>query len=106
MIEIDIRDHECTKYGADSVDLLVEFEDVGDNPTNGETMASYAIRIGTSYGDYKILNKYYYEGLTIKQTKECDEYLDNLYEQCYFEHAYVEAINEDDDNHDDEWWCV
>jgi hypothetical protein len=102
MIKIDIRDHECNKYDAESVELLVEFEDVGDNPTNGETMASYVIRVGTSYGDYKTINKYYYEGLTINQKKECDDYLAKLYEQCYFEHAYIEAINEDDD----EWWCV
>jgi hypothetical protein len=96
MIEIDIRDHECTKYGPHCVDLLVEFEDVGDTDTNGTTMATYVIWVGDSYGDYKITNKYYYEGLTIKQTKECDEYLAKLYEQCYFEQAYIEAINADE----------
>lgn len=104
MIHIEIRDHEAKKYDIDSVDLLVEFEDVNDNPTNGETMATYVIRVGSYYGDYKIINKYYYEGLTIKQTKECDDYLNKLYEQCYFEQAYIEAINEEYD--DEEWWCV
>ena len=105
MIEIDIRDHECTKYNEDSVDLLVELEDVGDNPTNGQTMATYVIRVGSSYGDYKIINKYYNEQLTIKETKECDDYLEQLYQECYFEQAYVEAIN-DEDQDDYEWWCV
>lgn len=105
MIEIDIRDHEATKYNTDSVDLLVELEDVGDNPTNGQTMATYVIRVGSSYGDYKIINKYYYEQLTIKQTKECDDYLEQLYQDCYFEQSYVEAINDEDED-DYEWWCV
>jgi len=97
MIDIDIRDHECIKiYGEAAVDLFVEFEDVGETNTNGTTMATYTIRVGDSYGDYKITEKHYYEELTIKQTKECDDYLAKLYEQCYFEQAYVEAINEDE----------
>ena len=103
MIEIDIRDHGCSKiFGEAAVHLWVELEDVGETDTNGKRMVLYIIEISDSYGDYKITEKHYYEGLTIKQTKECDEYLDKLYEQCYFEHAYIEAINEDDD----EWWCV
>jgi hypothetical protein len=97
MITIDIRYHQCIKiYGEAAVDLFVEFEDVGDTETNGTTMANYVIKVGDSYGDYKITEKHYYEGLTIKQTKECDEYLAKLYEQCYFEQAYIEAINEDE----------
>ena len=67
MIEIDIRDHECVKiFGQAAVYLDVEFEDVGNTDTNGTTMATYTIRIGDSYGDYKITNKHYNEKLTNK----------------------------------------
>jgi hypothetical protein len=97
MITIDIRDHECTKiFGEAAVHLWVELEDVGDTDTNGKRMVLYIIEISDSYGDYKITEKHYDEELTIKQTKECDEYLAKLYEQCYFEQAYIEAINEDE----------
>ncbi len=97
MIDIDIRDHQCTKiFGEAAVHLWVELEDVGDTETNGKRMVLYIIEISDSYGDYKITEKHYDEGLTIKQTKEFDEYLAKLYEQCYFEQAYIEAINEDE----------
>jgi cytochrome c oxidase subunit 2 len=72
----------------------------------------YVYRTGTFYGQcselcgvnhslmpitVKITKKEYNEKLTIKQTRECDECLERLYESNTFENAYVEAYNEADD---------
>lgn len=59
-------------------------------------MAEYELKVGEYYDDYKTTKKQYNETLTIKETKECDEYLNRMYEQCYFEYEYIEAINEDE----------
>lgn len=61
-----------------------------------ELMVEYEIQVGEYYDDYKILKKDYNEKLTIKETKECDEYLERMYQQCLFEYDYIEAINEDE----------
>jgi len=61
-----------------------------------ELMVEYEIQIGEYYDDYKILKKDYNEKLTIKEIKECDAYLEKMYEECLFEYAYIEAINENE----------
>ncbi len=77
--------------------LMVTLWDEGDTDTNGEILAEYEIKIYDAYAHYKITKKTYDEKLTIKQTRECDECLERLYESNTFEDAYVEAYNEHDD---------
>jgi len=83
------------------VEIEIELEDHGDTPTNGHVIAEYIILV-IDMLNYKIIHKKYAEHLTIKETKECDEYIDKTYENHYFEDAIVRA-------HDDEqeWgWFV
>jgi hypothetical protein len=75
--------------------LMVTLHDEGDTETNGEILAEYEIKIYDAYANYKITKKTYYEKLTIKQTRECDECLERLYENNTFEDAYVEAYNDE-----------
>ena len=75
--------------------LMVTLHDEGDTDTNGEILAEYEIKIYDAYANYKITKKEYYEKLTIKETRECDECLERLYEANTFENAYVEAYNDE-----------
>lgn len=76
--------------------LFVTLHDEGDTNTNGEILAEYEIEIYDSYSDYKITKKTYNEILTIKQTRDCDDYLTTLYEANTFEDAYVQEYNDED----------
>lgn len=75
--------------------LMVTLHDEGDTDTNGEILAEYEIKIYDAYANYKITKKEYYGKLTIKETRECDECLERLYESNTFEDAYVEAYNDE-----------
>ncbi len=82
--------------------LYVTLHDEGDTDTNSEILAEYEIEIYDAYAYYKIIKKDYNDFLTIKQTQDCDDYLETLYEANTFEDAYVQAYNEPDDT----WWAV
>ncbi len=58
-------------------------------------IAEYEIEIYDSYSNYKITKKYYNEILTIKQTRDCDDYLEKIYEANTFEDAYVQEYNDE-----------
>lgn len=89
----EIYDFEFNRPGGVKYVLLNVF--IRDEETH-EFIAEYEIKIGEYYSDYKFLKKQYNETLTIKETKECDEYFIQEYEQMYFEYDYIEAINEDE----------
>jgi hypothetical protein len=98
MIVIEIKDFEVYKRsGHNLVYLMVTLHDEGDTNTNGEILAEYEIEIYDAYSNYKITKKNYNEILTIKQTRDCDNYLETIYDQNYFEDAYVTEYNESDD---------
>jgi hypothetical protein len=103
MIVTELKDFEVYKRsGHNLVYLMVTLHDEGDTETNGEILAEYEIEIYDSYSNYKITKKYYNEILTIKQTQDCDDYLETLYDQNYFEDAYVAEYNEEDEPDDEE----
>jgi hypothetical protein len=108
MIVIEIKDFEVYKPSYQNfVYLFVTLHDEGDTNTNSEILAEYEIEIYDGYADYKIIKKTYNEILTIKQTKDCDDYLEKIYETNLFEDHYVEAYNEYDEPEFDEGaWFV
>lgn len=90
-----------TKMTKSGVEIEIQLEDHGDTDTNGHIIAEYTILV-VDMLNYKIINKQYAEHLTIKETKECDEYIARAYENNYFELAIVQEY--DDEN---EWgWFV
>ena len=98
MIAIELKDFEVYRPSdMNLVYLHVTLHDEGDTNTNGEILAEYEIEIYDSYANYKITKKDYNETLTIKQTRDCDDYLTTLYEANTFEDAYVQEYNETDD---------
>ena len=98
MIAIEIKDFEVYRPSDKNlVYLNVTIWDEGDTNTNGEILAEYELEIYDAYANYKITKKDYNEKLTIKQTRDCDDYLTTLYEANYFEDAYVQEYNETDD---------
>lgn len=97
---IEMGDYFTTMTTA-GVEIEIELEDHGDTPTNGHIIAEYTILV-VDMLNYKIINKQYAEHLTIKETKECDEYIARAYENNYFEDAIVRAHDDED-----EWgWFV
>jgi hypothetical protein len=99
MIAIELKDFEVYKPSDKNlVYLNVTIWDEGDTNTNGEILAEYEVEIYDAYANYKITKKEYNEKLTIKQTRDCDDYLTTLYETNYFEDAYVQEYNETDDD--------
>jgi hypothetical protein len=99
MIAIEIKDFEVYKPSDKNlVYLNVTIWDEGDTNTNGEILAEYEIEIYDAYANYKITKKDYNEKLTIKQTRDCDDYITTLYEANTFEDAYVQEYNETDDD--------
>jgi hypothetical protein len=98
MIAIEIKDFEVYRPSDKNlVYLNVTIWDEGDTNTNGEILAEYEVEIYDAYANYKITKKDYNEKLTIKQTRDCDDYLTTLYETNHFEDAYVQEYNETDD---------
>ena len=90
-----------TRMTTSGLEIEIELEDHGDTPTNGHIIAEYTILV-EGMNNFKFLNKRYAEHLTIKETKECDEYIAKTYENNYFELAIVGAY--DDEN---EWgWFI
>ena len=99
MIAIEIKDFEVYRPSDKNlVYLNVTIWDEGDTNTNGEILAEYEVEIYDAYANYKITKKTYNEKLTIKQTRDCDDYLTTLYEANTFEDAYVQEYNETDDD--------
>jgi hypothetical protein len=95
MIAIEIKDFEVYRPSDKNlVYLNVTIWDEGDTNTNGEILAEYEIEIYDAYANYKITKKDYNEILTIKQTRDCDDYLETLYEANYFEDAYIQEYND------------
>jgi hypothetical protein len=98
MIVIEIKDFEVYRPSdMNVVYLMVTLHDEGDTNTNGEILAEYEIEIYDAYANYKITKKNYNEILTIKQTRDCDDYLEKIYEANYFEDHYVSEYNDSDD---------
>jgi len=98
MIVPELKDFDVySPSGLNFVYLMVTLWDEGETEMNSEIVAEYEIKIYDAYAYYKITKKEYNEKLTIKQTRECDECLERLYESNTFENAYVEAYNEADD---------
>ena len=98
MIAIELKDFEVYRPSDKNlVYLNVTIWDEGDTNTNGEILAEYEVEIYDAYANYKITKKDYNEKLTIKQTRDCDDYLTTLYEANTFEDAYVQEYNETDD---------
>jgi hypothetical protein len=88
MIAIEIKDFEVYRPSDKNlVYLNVTIWDEGDTNTNGEILAEYEVEIYDAYANYKITKKDYNEKLTIKQTRDCDDYLTTLYEANHFEDA-------------------
>jgi hypothetical protein len=104
MIVTELKDFEVYRDSDTTfVYLFVTLWDEGDTDTNAEILAEYEIKIYDAYAYYKITKKDYNEKLTIKQTRDCDDYLETLYEANTFEDAYVQAYN---DEYDDESWFI
>jgi hypothetical protein len=102
MIVTELKDFEVyKKSGHELVYLMVTLHDEGDTETNGEILAEYEIEIYDSYDNCKVTKKYYNEILTIKQTQDCDNYLETIYDQNYFEDAYVAEYNDEGT-----WWFI
>ena len=98
MIVPELKDFDVySPSGLNFVYLMVTLWDEGETEMNSEIVAEYEIKIYDAYAYYKITKREYNEKLTIKQTRECDECLERLYESNTFENAYVEAYNEADD---------
>jgi hypothetical protein len=95
MIAIEIKDFEVYRPSDKNlVYLNVTIWDEGDTNTNGEILAEYEVEIYDAYANYKITKKDYNEILTIKQTRDCDDYLETLYEANHFEDAYIQEYND------------
>ena len=94
MIVIELKDFEVYKReGQNLVYLFVTLWDESETETNGEILAEYEIEIYDAYAYYKITKKTYNEKLTIEQTRNCDDYLEKIYEANTFEDAYVQEYN-------------
>ncbi len=80
MIVTELKDFEVYRdTDKNFVYLFVTLWDEGDTDTNAEILAEYEIEIYDSYSNYKITKKNYNEILTIKQTQDCDDYLEKIY---------------------------
>jgi len=102
MIVTELKDFEVYRdTDKNFVYLFVTLWDEGDTDTNAEILAEYEIEIYDSYSNYKITKKYYNEILTIKQTRDCDDYLEKIYEANTFEDAYVQEYNDEGT-----WWFI
>jgi hypothetical protein len=102
MIVTELKDFDVYRDTSKNfVYLFVTLWDEGDTDTNAEILAEYEIEIYDSYSNYKITKKYYNEILTIKQTKDCDDYLEKIYEANTFEDAYVQEYNDEGT-----WWFI
>jgi hypothetical protein len=96
MIVTELKDFEVYAPGdTNFVYLMVTLWDEGDTDTNAEILAEYEIKIYDAYANYKITKKEYNEKLTIKQTRDCDDYLETLYEANTFEDAYIQEYNDE-----------
>jgi hypothetical protein len=96
MIVTELKDFEVYRPSDKNlVYLNVTIWDEGDTNTNGEILAEYEVEIYDAYANYKITKKDYNEKLTIKQTRDCDDYLEKLYEANTFEDAYVQEYNDE-----------
>ncbi len=82
-------------YNPGGVKYVLLTVQIRDEETH-EHIVEYELEVGEYYDDYKITKKEYNEKLTIQDTKKCDEYLIQRYEDCLFEYEYIEAINEDE----------
>jgi hypothetical protein len=97
MIVTELKDFEVYRdTDKNFVYLFVTLWDEGDTDTNAEILAEYEIEIYDSYSNYKITKI-----LTIKQTQDCDDYLEKIYEANTFEDAYVEEYNDEGT-----WWFI
>ena len=102
MIVPELKDFEVYRdTDTNFVYLFVTLWDEGDTETNAEIIAEYEIKIYDAYAYYKITKKEYDEKLTIKETKECDECLERLYQANTFEDAYIQEYNDDGT-----WWFI
>lgn len=102
MIVTELKDFDVYRDTSNNfVYLFVTLWDEGDTDTNAEILAEYEIEIYDSYSNYKITKKNYNEILTIKQTQDCDDYLEKIYEANTFEDAYVEEYNDSGT-----WWFI
>jgi len=102
MIVTELKDFEVYRdTDKNFVYLFVTLWDEGDTDTNAEILAEYEIEIYDSYSNYKITKKYYNEILTIKQTRDCDDYLEKIYETNLFEDAYIQEYNDEGT-----WWFI
>lgn len=101
---IELGDWYIGKY-LKGIEIEIELEDHGDTPTNGHIIAKYTIRV-VDMLNYELINKSYAEHLTIKETKECDKYIDQTYENQYFEDAIVEKMREEDDDEYQFAWFI
>ena len=96
MIVTELKDFEVYRpIDKNLVYLNVTIWDEGDTNTNGEILAEYELEIYDAYANYKITKKDYNEKLTIKQTRDCDDYLETLYEANTFEDAYIQEYNDE-----------
>jgi hypothetical protein len=96
MIVTELKDFEVYRPSDKNlVYLNVTIWDEGDTNTNGEILAEYELEIYDAYANYKITKKDYNETLTIKQTRDCDDYLTTLYEANTFEDAYIQEYNDE-----------
>jgi len=102
MIVTELKDFEVySPSDRNIVYLHVTLHDEGDTNTNGEILSEYEVEIYDAYANYKITKKNYNEKLTIKQTRDCDDYLEKIYEANYFEDAYLEEYNDEES-----WWFI
>lgn len=90
---IEIGDY-FTSMTTNGLEIDIELEDHGDTPTNGHIIAQYTLLV-VDMLNYKIIDKQYAEHLTIKETKECDEYIAQTYADNYFETAIVQAYDDE-----------
>jgi len=93
MISPEIYDFEF--YNPGGVNYVLLTVRMRDEETHRH-IAEYELKFGEYYDDYKTTKKEYNEKLTIRDTKECDAYLEKMHEECLFEYGYIEAINENE----------
>lgn len=91
-------------YTTNGIELEVAIEDHGDTDTNGYVVATYTFLVDLELGfkNYEIINKHYENYLTIKQTKQCDDFVIKAYENNYFEEYCIEAYEE----HEEWGWFI
>lgn len=104
MLTIELEEFDATLTAHGCI-LIVKLCDWHNQVVDNDTIATYELSVEENF-NYTITSKHYHEQLTIKQTKDCDDYLEKIYQRNIFEDEIVRAFDGGYDPFDEIEWFI